>query len=63
MFRQRSRPIGTLPKYTEATSYTGFNYVATQTVYTRFGDWFPLLCAMLAVLGLVAAQVADSYGR
>jgi hypothetical protein len=26
-------------------------------VYTQFGDWFPLLCAMVAVLGLVAAQV------
>src|SRR5664280_602807 len=34
---------GTLPLYTEATSYTGL------------GDWFPLLCAMAAVLGLVGA--------
>jgi apolipoprotein N-acyltransferase len=49
---------GTLPPYTEATSYTGFSYIQAQTVYTRFGDWFPLLCAMVAVLGLVAAQVA-----
>ena len=48
---------GTLPPYTEATSYTGFTYIQPQTVYTRFGDWFPLLCAMVAVLGLVAAQV------
>ncbi len=47
---------GTLPLYTEATSYTGFSYIQAQTVYTRFGDWFPLLCAMLALLGLVAAQ-------
>ena len=48
---------GTLPLYTEATSYTGFSYVTAQTVYTQFGDWFPLLCAMAAVLGLVAAVV------
>jgi apolipoprotein N-acyltransferase len=48
---------GTLPLYTEATSYTGFSYVKAQTVYTRFGDWFPLVCAMAAGLGLVAAQV------
>jgi apolipoprotein N-acyltransferase len=48
---------GTLPLYTEATSYTGFSYVQAQTVYTKYGDWFPLLCAMVAVLGLVAAQV------
>ena len=39
---------GTLPLYTEATSYTGFSYIQEQTVYTRFGDWFPLLCAMAA---------------
>jgi apolipoprotein N-acyltransferase len=54
---------GTLPLYAEATSYTGFSYVQAQTVYTRFGDWFPLLCAMAAVLGLVAATVADYYAR
>jgi apolipoprotein N-acyltransferase len=52
---------GTLPLYTEATSYTGFNYVKSQTVYTRFGDWFPLLCAMASLLALVAAPVADYY--
>jgi apolipoprotein N-acyltransferase len=45
---------GTLPLYTEATSYTGFSYIPEQTVYTRFGDWFPLLSAMAAVLALVA---------
>ena len=54
---------GTLPKYTEATSYTGFSYLRAQTVYTKFGDWFPLLCAMLAVLGLVAAQVSGYLSR
>jgi apolipoprotein N-acyltransferase len=53
---------GTLPLYTEATSVTGFSYVRAQTVYTKFGDWFPLLCAMLAVLGLVAASVPLSDG-
>jgi apolipoprotein N-acyltransferase len=48
---------GTLPLYTEATSYTGFNYEPSQTIYTRFGDWFPLLCASLALLCLVADRV------
>jgi len=48
---------GTLPKYVEATSYTGFSYESAQTVYTRFGDWFPLLCGMGAGLALVAAAV------
>ena len=54
---------GTLPKYVEATSYTGFSYVQGRTVYTRFGDWFALLCAVLAVLGLLAALVAEYYVR
>jgi len=54
---------GTLPLYTEATSLTGFSYLRAQTVYTKFGDWFPLLCAMLAVLGLVAAQVSGYLSR
>jgi len=57
------RVRGTLPPSTEATSYTGFSYVRTQTVYTRFGDWFPLLCAMAALLGLVAAQVSAALPR
>jgi apolipoprotein N-acyltransferase len=44
---------GTLPLYTEATSYTGFTYIAEQTIYTRYGDWFPVLCALIAVLALL----------
>jgi apolipoprotein N-acyltransferase len=48
---------GTLPNYVQSTSYTGFNYTSSQTLYTRFGDWFPLLCAIWAVMGLVASKV------
>ena len=48
---------GTLPPYQEAASYTGFSFVSTLTPYTRFGDWFALLCAALAILGLVAERV------
>jgi apolipoprotein N-acyltransferase len=47
---------GVLPPGVAATSFSGFNYVAEKTVYTRFGDWFPLVCAITAILGLVAAQ-------
>ena len=45
---------GSLPQFVQATSYTGFSYISGQTVYTRFGDWFPLWCAIVAVMGLVA---------
>ena len=51
------RVLGRLPLYTEAALYTGFNFISTQTVYTRFGDWFALVCAALALAGLVAAKV------
>jgi len=49
---------GALPLYAEATSYTGFTYVAERTFYTRYGDWFALLCATVALLCLVAERVA-----
>jgi apolipoprotein N-acyltransferase len=48
---------GTLPLYVQATSYTGFNYISEKTAYTRYGDWFPWLCAVLAVMCLIADRV------
>ena len=51
------RVRGMLPPYVESTSYTGFTYVTDKTLYTRWGDWFPLLCATIAILCLVADRV------
>jgi apolipoprotein N-acyltransferase len=51
------RVRGILPPYVESTSYTGFNYLREKTVYTRWGDWFPVLCVTLAILCLVADRV------
>jgi apolipoprotein N-acyltransferase len=48
---------GSLPQYTEATSYTGFSYITEQTAYTRHGDWFVLVSATVALLCLVAERV------
>ncbi len=47
---------GALPRYVEAASYTGFRYVSGRTLYTRWGDWFPLVCAMVAALALIAER-------
>ena len=47
---------GMLPLGIEATSYTGFNYVTAQTVYTRFGDWFAVVCATIALLCLIGEK-------
>jgi hypothetical protein len=38
----------------EAASLTGFDYIQEKTFYTRFGDWFALVCATIAVMCLVA---------
>jgi len=45
---------GTLPLYVEATSYTGFTYIPERTPYTRYGNWFVVVCAAMAVMGLLA---------
>jgi len=48
---------GSLPLYTEATSYTGFTYESLKTMYTRFGDWFALVCATIVLTCLVGERV------
>jgi apolipoprotein N-acyltransferase len=48
---------GVLPLFVRATSYTGFEYIAEKTIYTRFGDWFAILCATLAIAFLLAERV------
>jgi apolipoprotein N-acyltransferase len=45
---------GMLPPYVAATSYTGFTYISQETIYTRFGDWFALVCATIAIASLMA---------
>jgi apolipoprotein N-acyltransferase len=44
---------GALPLYTEAASRTGFTYLQARTFYTRHGDWFPILCTLVAAALLV----------
>lgn len=41
------RLLGTLPNYIESASQTGYSYVKETTFYTRHGDWFPIVCAVL----------------
>ena len=48
---------GVLPLFTEATMNAPFNYVRERTFYTRWGDWFAVLCASIAALCLVAERV------
>ena len=48
---------GSLPLFQEAASYTGFTYAHEQTVYTKYGDWFALVCATVTLMCLVAERV------
>jgi apolipoprotein N-acyltransferase len=54
------RVRSTLPLFVEATSSVRFNYETGQTFYTRHGDWFPVLCALLAAACLVAGKFAKT---
>ncbi|MBV9506453.1 MAG: apolipoprotein N-acyltransferase [Acidobacteriia bacterium] len=56
------RVRGTLPLYTQATSYTGFRYISEKTFYTRHGDWFPILCAVFAAI-LLACEIMSMFRR
>ena len=52
------RVRSTLPLFTEVTSSVRFNYETGQTFYTRHGDWFPVMCALLAAACLAAGRFA-----
>jgi apolipoprotein N-acyltransferase len=48
---------GTAPLNVAVTSYAAFNYVSEKTFYTQHGDWFAMLCAVVAIGLLVAGWV------
>ena len=48
---------GTLPLYVAAASRSGFTYLQARTFYTRYGDWFPILCGVVAALLLIAPAI------
>jgi len=53
---------GTLPLFVEAASRTGFTYIQDRTFYTRYGDWFPILCAAIAAALLIVTIVTQRQG-
>jgi apolipoprotein N-acyltransferase len=53
---------GTLPLNVEAASRTGFTYIRERTFYTRYGDWFPILCALIAAT-LLMVQWRAGFSR
>jgi apolipoprotein N-acyltransferase len=59
------RIVDTLPEYREAAARFRYSYRGDLTFYTRFGDWFVLLCALGAAAAfvpeIVAAHVPKRY--
>ena len=51
---------GSLAPNTRAAYYAGFSYISTQTVYTRFGDWFAALCLLITTLCAVASALPNA---
>jgi len=54
-----------LPSFEEGSLYAEFNYIAGQTPYTRWGNWFPVLCGIAGAACLTAARLtaADQPAR
>jgi apolipoprotein N-acyltransferase len=51
------RLLGTLPNYVQAASRTGYSYVKETTFYTRYGDWFPIVCAIIGAGALISSTL------
>ncbi len=49
------RVVERLPADRAAALQAHYSYISMQTVYTKYGDWFPLLCAAISLLALVRA--------
>ncbi len=45
-----------LPGFDAHAARVAYGYVTEQTLYTRAGDWFPILAALLTTVALVASQ-------
>src|SRR5208283_1833565 len=44
----------TIPEYREGSARVQYNYIAAQTFYTKHGDWFVLLCALVSLAAVTS---------
>jgi apolipoprotein N-acyltransferase len=49
------RVVRTLPEFEESSARLPYGYVSEKTFYTRFGDWFVLLCWLGAAAAVTSA--------
>lgn len=51
-----------LPAYAQAAMGVSFSFTGGQTPYTRYGDWFVVLCALGAAAALLGTQIPRYRG-
>jgi apolipoprotein N-acyltransferase len=56
------RVVRTTAEYTELAARFPYRYLQGQTFYTRYGDWFVLLCALFAA-GVLMSGVSQARRR
>jgi apolipoprotein N-acyltransferase len=56
------RVVRTTEEYTELAARLQYRYRQDQTFYTRFGDWFVALCALVAA-GALTSAVLPAHRR
>jgi apolipoprotein N-acyltransferase len=49
-----------LPPYVQGAASTGYSWIAATTFYSRHGDWFVLLCALVAAAGLAYRVISTA---
>ncbi len=47
------RILTRVPPFEEVAQRAAYSYVSAQTTYTRYGDWFPLLCTVVGLAALL----------
>jgi len=55
------RVVSTLPEFQEASARVPFDYVSGQTFYTKHGDWFVLLCGLIAIAAITSAGLPGRH--
>ena len=55
--------VQSAPRHVETSLLTRFNYLSRDTFYTRHGDLFAWLCAIIAIVLAVDGAVQNNYRR
>ena len=54
------RVLTRVQPFEEVAQRACYAYVSTQTPYTRYGDWFPLLCTLIGLAALLHSHRKSS---